>query len=302
MASSAWFFSTIAQTVAALTGFIISIIALVRQFEEREKRSRTDELRSTLREFQGKYKDEIYEVMKKVEAPFSTSPPPQVDNLEDSDITDICREEEYTFGDNAYSNRVWCLCHKLTNILDDISASEKPEQHYLLSSQQIEELEQCSAYLSSHVVDGDEFKNEIEQAKGEPISQSDNVFNSENQYADLQSWFQSNFQNSDREAELDGNDLASLRSFFNELDRDVHKISIQSENTVINEKSITDDLITPLSLLVLSGIVLPIMSLWTFPDKLSFVTANSLLLYQAILVLASFSIFSYISWILVSEI
>ena len=63
MASAEWFFSTMAQTGSALLGLLISLVLVVHQLNQRERRKRTEELRDYLLDINNKYDGVLFTIM-----------------------------------------------------------------------------------------------------------------------------------------------------------------------------------------------------------------------------------------------
>jgi hypothetical protein len=139
MASPEWFFSTLAQSSAAIIGFVLAFSAVIHQLERQQREKRTDKLRDELIELRYKYGNVIHNMILLL-----TSIEPKVTELEENgyklEQTAVSPEEVLNkFRNNSdilhpRSASISLFLSHVMGFLQRISADSGSTRDYLLSS------------------------------------------------------------------------------------------------------------------------------------------------------------------------
>lgn len=291
--SSESFFITLAQISASLTGFTIAIAIVIHQLESRERRKRTAELRDELEGVKQRYNNEVlYSVMEIIEQPFQGTVPENIDNIEKISIKDLL-ENDY-FDNNIHANQIWYLTYKLSNELSDVSPSKKPDSHYLIPLEELKQISNSVGYINKHIDDGNVgLRAEIERQRGVGnMSLTKNIFDTnKTDYNGYSSWLETTFSNYEQEGMRTGNDLHSLSEFFSKLEKDMNAIVKNANNTILDEETVFEGVFLKLAGAVLTGILLPILSLLNNPGYVPQLSGYFLTGYQLFLLLITVGLF-----------
>ena len=150
MASAAWFFSTLAQSSAAIVSFIVAFSTVHYQLEKREVNKRNKEFRQDLTEFYDKYNNVVGFLYNYLAI--------QGDESFERIYTDDLELESYFLKgqydvekDLKKTNTafVWSLIYRIDCTLAEIDSNRNEGNKGLISEQHINNLIDCSANLSN---------------------------------------------------------------------------------------------------------------------------------------------------------
>lgn len=291
MASPEWYFSTMAQTIAALAGFIITILIVVHQLEQRQRARRSNELRELLTDIQDKYVKILYYTMSAIEQPYDSDITIQVDNKEESDVVDWNLDEVSKSG-TPVGTKMWIYIFQISQILEGISPSENKEEHLLLTKEELSLILGRLDFICQSVIGGkDTLENEIDIRSDGNIKATSDLFRPDSiNYPDLGEWFAVQFDEYDERHRLEGKCLVSIDNLFDELKKDMENVDALSSNTYMEDDTTITNYSKPILVLLIFGVLLPILSLLSYP--IITVEQSLLFLYEIILLfVASVSAF-----------
>lgn len=277
MASPEWFFSTMAQSVAAIIGFIMAFTAVLYSLERQRREERTDDLRAELIDLRDKYID----ILDKIEsALFDRLFQDDIkDKIGDKDaqkrkkeIEEIIDEENIKNPDTMF---FWWHVNRITNLLDDIEGSSDP-MSLLLDLDQMDKLRESIEWITNrlHPTDRDFLKQLYTELGGKKDPKnviSTNILTEKKEgldpnmserkaTKDLKYWFK---QKSTPRIGVTGNDLRSWRYLFNALDSDFDKVDKIKGYTILDFSPNSKKIIMVSGVLTIPGIFLPLLFLLT---------------------------------------
>jgi len=292
MISPAWFFSTLAQVCAALLGFIITLAVAIHQLEIREKRKRTDELRTSLIDANDKYNNIMLEIIEVIDLPFQNKfvPDDYGIAINETDVNQIIDMSNEQF-DRPLCSKISMLAYRCASILDEISPSDCAKQDNLISQSQITELQRAGEYISdiTSKPDGALIREIESQSEVNDISLSDEIFqNSDNhKYEEIDQWISNNINGKNRKSNLSGSNLISISNIFKEFREDMSNISMKAEQTILNNDQQYRRASLYGGLMVIFGIILPLSALIEPISKDLIISGFILIVYQVGLVVGT---------------
>jgi hypothetical protein len=152
MANPAWFFSTLAQATAAIVGFFIALATVIYQLERAEKRRKTEDLRDSFEEFRDFFLPHFSVMSHQLLALINERLPDRVAESQDLDE----RKKELLNGDFDMPHTIylWSLIRDINIKLKSIAPAAEPENHYLLTEEELEELETLLTEYQEYVSEG----------------------------------------------------------------------------------------------------------------------------------------------------
>ena len=302
MASAEWFFSTMAQTVSALLGFLITLVLVIHELDQREKRTRTEELRNYLLDIQKKYDGVLYTVMEAINQPFNDSISVSVepDRISINEIID-----DISFENIPTATKIWLLSYKIDNIISEIEPAEAPKEDRLLGENEIQQLIKASEYILEKTEGNEsELITEInEKGQFEDIGVSEAVFEMDDiDHPDLDQWFDDVLREGDRRRSLDGQDILSISNLFNEFDEDMRKAKRLANNTLLSDTTILSRTKVPILVILLSGVFLPLSALISPPFEFLEIDGSDLVFYESSLLIISFLAFFWLLYRIKDEV
>ncbi|MBV0903912.1 hypothetical protein [Haloarcula salina] len=298
MVTSSGFFSTLAQISSALFGFIITITVALHQLEIRERRNRTEELRSSLLKTRNKYENLMFEIVEMIELPFNKSFEPSnydvsVDELSVDEIRNLSNEK----FERPICSKISMLSYKCRSILNNISPSIQSKKDNLISKQEITELQSASEYIADITSNPDgSLINEVEtKSDHENVNLSDDIFveNQETKYKNTSEWIDSHIDSENGNSNLTGDNLISISNIFKEFEDDLKDVSAKSENTILDDDVWYSHLPNFTIPFLFFGIVLPLLALINPPFDVLVLSGHILTIYQVFLAGIT-SIFAYL--------
>lgn len=290
------FFSTMAQTASALIGFLITIVLVIHQLNQQERRTRTEELRSHLLDIQKKYKEVPFTVMEAIDQPFSQNISTNKD-LNETSIQEIIEDANPGSNSIPVATKIWLLSYKIDSIISDISPAESPERDRLLNNGEIQQLIKACEYILDETEGKDSGLiaeiNDKDQA--EEVGVSTSIFKMDDiDYPDLDQWFNEVLGEEDRRRSLDGSDILSISNLINELNEDMKKAERLADNTILTNTTIISQTKVPFTVMLLSGVILPLSALIPPPIRYLSITGSELIFYQSTLLAVSFLSFFWL--------
>ena len=302
MTTPVWFFSSLAQSIAAIAGFIITVGTVIYQLDQNERRNRTESLRKKLREYNNKYEPAINSTMELLKQPYDDETPtelPEDSDLSPSRISCVVdkKEREYPVRDE-----IWMYCRNISVIMEKITNEDDSGELFLLSEDDIEELATSAERLSNLVYRGEyTLQNSIKKAKGkDDISVKECVFDEKNtEYICLNDWFDQHLETHRQSEYLNGTNLISISTLFNELRYDSRLIKTESKHTSLTKNIQLISLLRPILLLVLFGIITPLAMIIKLQTELNipYITIIHVQLLLLLIVSGLISYIVYITWI-----
>jgi polyhydroxyalkanoate synthesis regulator phasin len=294
MASPSWFFSTVSQSVAAVAGFIITLVTVLHQLQYNQQKGRTDKLRESLIEFKQKYADSTLQVLELLQSPFDNEVPCELPNEGELSAEQIRKLSNDELGNFSESNKLWAYCYLISNTIKNIEPDRNNSGDYLISKSEIDDIQTAIEEIKKKLYNGDEtVADEITSLSDEDddLSPREPVFSSQDErHIHLDEWFQQHFEKRDPQYDLNGQNILSILNYFQEMEKDIGKISIKANNTAIDTNNQTDNLWLYLIALITVGVFLPIVSLITLPPDIVILTGLWLAAYELSLVVITIGI------------
>jgi len=294
MVNPAWFYSTLAQSSAAIIGFIIAFTAVIHQLERQTRERRTQELREILSTFEEDYRIVLMDLQFLM---IETFPPIEWSEIDDQVIlTENIEEYEPAL---EFANTALSLYRKI----ESLDYSKNPREDYLLDSAELTELReeaQILHQLASNFED-DGLSNALVELSG--FSDQDmnraEILGIQEEFIDddtnqppgvassvsgINSWLSKK-----RHTEFDGDslDLRTVSRVTRELQKDASKIDSKSGNTLVGyEPEVKSVILTSVSLLLV-GVFTPIIFLMTPPLDSGGFTRIQIFAFEVALLLIS---------------
>lgn len=303
MVSAVWFFSALSQAMAAIVAFIITISTVIYQLEQSSRRDRTDELRNKLRELNKSYQPALYSVMELLKQPYDSQLPNNYPEESKLTVNKIEQIYQNISTDDKARDLVWIYCNYINHILNKIPEDTESSEIYLLTSDELSELELALGKLDSLIINGDPtLQSSIEKAcRGNNVSVRTEIFDqTSSEYADLDSWFDQHFDPHREVRSLEGTDLLSMSNFFSEFHNDVKKVLAESEYTILNHNDKMKQLFRPVILLLVVGVIVPLGSIIGLQMEEAYVEID-IMNYQVALLSTTIILLIYIIHILWRE-
>lgn len=313
MAEHEWFFSALAQSSAAIIGFVFAFSAVLHQIEQQQINDRTDDLREELIKLQSKYAEIIdvllFALMDLVDTDTSY--------LTDIDLHafDFKKElDKDTDLENPGSAYVWGLLYRISTLLKGVGPSEDPNAHYLLTKQELDVLFSSAVALdivfsssttSSNASNENGVNRRVIDAVAQEINGSSKVSPTLELFDDyslsdgslttdkknkVKEWLDTNLDvNQHEPPTITGNNIYSFSILFDRLSNDVREVTLITHGTKISHESSVQPILMESLGLVIVGVFLPLASLFTYPQNIAIfgLSDQGLLLYQASLLLLS---------------
>lgn len=309
MASPEWFFSTLAQSSAAIAGLVIAFSAVLYQLERQRREKRTDELREVLIDFQ----DEHHRQIKAYQLGFS-----KLLNVESKDrydyITDnyspIDQEREDVVQSLSSDNRIdhpkicyiWLNLFTIEDVLTNIQPSSDRSSHYLLSLEQFETLDDSIGELYYFFTTPDALSKIMDEFEeifpGIDITKNVVQISAPYQDAILNAETTEN-----HEIENDGgNDgvvfvsIQDINQYVASLNLDFQTAYAKKGRTILYPSQTVTGIVKISGILVMTGVFLPMVFLFTLPQTVSEITAGAwaLLATQTLLLILNVVITGYL--------
>ncbi|WP_143420783.1 hypothetical protein [Halorubrum ezzemoulense] len=304
------FFSTLASATAALLGFVFALGTVLYQFERRRVEQVTDELREDFSNMKEKYAQNFNLLSSVLESKIEASEGIDSPTKEESDNVSLYdgdkrkdanevanRYDSIDRIEYPYIRAAYYFMNRILHILAQISQSESRENNYLLTEEQIKDLnfyvEELNKFFSSINDTGDEFRKEWVAVTGSynedeifyvPIFRDlyDEHYSRINPGKELNEWLDRNVDKNDivNEKFLSGLNLYSIEKFIDLFRSDLQKANIKREKSVLNYDPIISEFLTVGFLLVVLCIILPLVMLLLPPADSFFYTR--LLIFVAI--------------------
>lgn len=289
MADPAWFFSTLAQSTAAIIGFIIAFSAVLYQLDRQRRERRTQELREELIDFEDEY-DEVL-----VNARFLI-----LDSFPEEDTINEEGPAKFVSGNEGIEMLFDAVRNfeRISDLFDGLDHSPNPKRDYLISDEEFEELASAVEALSDtfSLEDSDGIRAELHRLTGIPKSDlwDANVFGyrvDSPKEADptcysynIQEWA---LGGSGTSRVLTGQTLRSLNTVVRRLERDFHAVEAKKRNTLVGYEP---DVKYPLFLsgiLLVIGVFLPMLFIMSPPSQLPQLDRTTIYIVQWVLVLGT---------------
>jgi len=300
MTDPSWFFSTLAQSIASIVGLIIAIGTVIYQLDRTSRRNRTNKLRNKMRDLQNEYKPAVKSSMDLLKQPYDD--PINVDINRDDDLSVDKIEQLVSKENEEYDARkeVWMYCNYILNLLDRITEESEESGLFLLSEHELNELLKSSERVANLIYKGENtVQTSIEQnTNKQNISVQSSLFNPEDtDYINMNSWFDQHFNNYDQERCLDGTDLLSISNLFNELQKELQLINIESKHSSLKSGIDMKKMLIPTLLLLLFGVITPIITIIEMQTEFHLPLID-IVCFQIILISICLLLFAYIILIL----
>lgn len=304
MTSPITFFNVLAQITATLLSILIAIALVVHQLDEREKRKRTEILRQDLTKIRNKYGKILYTAMEMVQQPFDDVPSSEIDEMQDDNPSEIVHRDDIKFSNHPVANRIWILSFKIDQILEEISPDEDIRKDNLLSKDQLNQLSVCADYINDNIKSGnDNLRIEISDEFNERVHIRDEIFEQDDIiYQDLGEWYSIHNDKKAQQSNLNGKTILSLSKLFNEMEDDIEKVNMHSENTVLCDNKSINNMFWPSVVTFVSGIALPVLFFIPSPIEILVLDGIHLVIYQYFLLTVTLLSISHLFSTLWSEI
>jgi hypothetical protein len=200
-------------------------------------------------------------------------------------------------GTNPCTSLVW---YHLSNIgltlTTGIKPSEDPENHYLLSEEEFNQLKISTRWLDENFNENTDIiagvYNEMGISGNKPYTK--NTFEPDLPNDSFQNWLQRHQEYVNKHQELfSGENLQSFRRVIEEFQSDYQRIDALLHNTIVNHSPNIKRILEYSTLLLVVGVFLPVSSLIVdVPDRLYFLLPDSdyLFGYEVFLLLTSLTL------------
>lgn len=286
MVEPQFFFSTIAQASAAVVGFIVAVAAALYTLERQRVERRTDDFRDSLTEFANRYGFAI-ETLAQMLANEGGDLTKEMKDVSKSreELRELAHEEcdEYPITSLFLAHIV-----RIHGFLTRIN----PQYDYLLSSDELESLEESIDWYYDHFNQTDDTSEAfIEEATGEPYDEEQSLneiclFGEPGRFRgfrphQLKRWFERRQQiesdvlrpdtdglGDDEWDPLQGDNFWTLKSLSEYLRSDFRDVKRKSHGTVLDYDPGIQPVVKVSSYLILTGVFLPTAFLFTAPVTL----------------------------------
>jgi hypothetical protein len=272
MVNPAWFFSTLAQAVAAIVGLLVSLSAIQYQLERQRRERRTEDLRQATQAFQDKF-EHIIAALGSGFAPVANKSfigKTWNMNIPGDDINlDIVLNSHISILNIAYGAPIatlyWAHLSRISNILIfGVEPSSDPQSHYLFSDIHFDRLRESTRWLDTHL-DGRSIL--IESLYDDLEIPGNNhhvkdVFTTNLPGQSVQDWLQQ-YQSyaSDQTTLLSGKNIQSYRRVAGELHTDFRNLDSLRANTIRTFDPNINNILYKSALLMVVGVFIPMISM-----------------------------------------
>jgi len=288
MVNGAWFFSTLAQSTAAIASFIIAISTIFYQLERRRVNERTDEVCDELTKLRQRYEFIIDTISgnfddrlgDEIDTPYLTDT-----NIGPNDLRKkIDADEKLELSSTAL---VWGLLYRIFTCLLKIEPSKEPNSHNLLSQEEINRIRSCSIHLrelmdvrvARYYVNEGKIESAfvdrlVDELIGESAAEPHQQIADQN-VSEIENWVDEHIEDSYfktgriSRAEIDGGNFDTLMAIFENLSRDSDYIYELSKNTILAEESSFSNDRKYILALVIIGVFIPMVPLLAVPSSLN---------------------------------
>lgn len=293
MADPAWFFSTLAQAIAAIIGFFIALATVIYQLDKVEKRRKTEDLRESYKEFKEYYLPHYRVMSFQVLSLIDERLPDQL--AESDDLEERERELLEQDFDMPHTIYLWSLIRDINIKLKSIGPAAQPENHYLLTEDELEELEDRIGEINEFINEGTlgndtPLLDEIEETHG--LNWGDIMYGEElrNIFYDYETISEKFDVDIERETFDIYNNLSTIGSAPFILMLGVQGKKHEMSNTILDKDAWLEPFFKKSMVLVLIGVVLPICALIAPPIQILVLQGGALTVYQTFLVLGSMTV------------
>lgn len=287
MPSPAWFFSTVAQAMATIIAFIISLIAVLHQLRYDRKKRRIEDFKKQLAEFDQKYSNSTDDVMTVLKEFYDDSVPYKVPEPEKISSDLVGSELNEGIKENPVSNAVWLHIYNINRVLSTISSREDIERGQMPEEDNITEIKESIDYISGKISKGDStMADEMETfVDSEELSVKKNIFdNDDTRYRGLESWFSRHFPNYDNKHYPNGQNILSLVNYFEQMEKDADELMASYKAVDSISKGGFSESLNYIITITFIGVFIPIISLLTVPNEFVLLSGWPLTIYQGILI------------------
>jgi len=292
MPNPAWFFSTLAQATAAIVGFFIALATVIYQLERAEKRSKTEDLRDSYREFRDFYVPHFSVLSHHLLALINERLPDRV--AESQDLDERRRELLNGDFDMPHTIYLWSLVRDINHILESIGPAAEPENYELLNQEELEQLEnlltEYQEYFSEGTsrVGGEEYLvNELSSEHGVDWGDIVGVGDLTPLFHDYETISETFQVDIEREYFESYTSIASFNGVCIDLMLSIQGKKHEMRNTILDEDPWLEPFFKKSMALTVVGVVLPIIALISPPVQIVVLQGGALVAYQTLLIFAS---------------
>lgn len=315
MVEAHYFYSTLAQASAAIVGFIIAVAAALYSLERQRVERRTNEYRDALTELRNRYGFALMTLDSMLKSEGAETTPQMSDDLSlDSDELEDLVYEEYKH--KPVTSLFLAHVQRILGIFNQI----EPESDYTLSTSELDSLNRSVTWLYRHCyhlkdTPDSTIQDFVEEVTGKPYSDQDDsatiqLFgDSEGVQGfhafQLEKWFrerqaidteilrpnptdEETDEISDKNDYLTGDNFWSLKTLSEYLMHDFRKVRREASGTVIDYESGIRPVVKISTYLILVGVILPTMFLFSSPVTLPLwlILMSQILLLTGVLILS----------------
>lgn len=290
MPSPGWFFSTVAQVTVTIIAFIISLIAVLQQLRYDRKKRRINDFKKQLVDFNNKYKQSSNEIMTLLKNFYDGSVPKVVLEPSKTSSTTIDSKIENCVDKYPISNSVWLHTYNIHNILKSIDSNDDVDRGELPEKEKINEINKSLDFQLGKISKGENtMSDEIKTfQESEELSITKDIFEKENSgHNQLKNWFNRYFSPNDNKHDQSGKDILSLVNYFEEMNDDFEEL----QNSYHAAKSLSNNNFSQsfkyIVTILIVGVLIPILSMLTVPDRFAILSGIFLTIYQIIIISAT---------------
>lgn len=314
MASPERFFSTLAQSSAALIGLIIAIATVQYEFERRRVDERTESLREQFEQLKDKYERVFDVLIEGLERRSSDESLIEVftDNKHESiDATNGFNDLDITYPKTF---TVFSLLILIIRPLSQLKRSNNPAKNFLLTESELAQMHTASTHLNqiftppeyrlkmpfssnedTHT--DEEYESFLQELSSElagvnNVSEFTNLFDEEDyvQYTNVEEenivvdWLVDYRGFEPDELKYSGRDIGSLKFLFSEFNRDIGSIMSNTGDTLVTYEPKIIPILKLSFWLAVVGVLIPIATLLTIPTEF-YITGWPLLILEGLTIL-----------------
>jgi hypothetical protein len=319
MASPEWFFSTLAQSSAALIGFIIAIATVQYQFERRRIDKRTEELRDELRKMKNKYRSIFTTISITLDDKgFDILANNHIHEY-NKELTELVDEIHSGKYENPRVIETAAYLARIGHLISQIKPSDNPRENYLIRKDKITELSELGigmliwfSTLESQRKDGksgidfstfpsstfagrvDEDGTSISELAhelgiNEEIEYTTDFFEEDGfttgELNEITQFLDEHFEPENHTSPLTGTNLISLNRIFLQFENDMSNVRSKQNDTLLDYEPKIKPILKISVWLAVAGVFLPTLALSTVPTEF-YLTGWALLVLEVGLVIA----------------